>query len=402
MLVNEPRKIKLAIDARFYGPLGKGLGRYTQEIVDNIIKISQADESNPFEFIIFLSADNFDEFVSNDPAVRKVRLNFRWYSLAEQIFFPWRLIREKVDLVHFPHFNVPLLTTKPFIVTIHDLILTRFPTRRASTLSPAMYFLKNLAYRLVIFTAIKRARQIISVSQFTKNDIVQKFGVKESKITVTYEGVANLSHGHDSLFVAKMADQEVLSKYNINHQFLLYVGNAYPHKNLESLIRTFIEIRKEKPDLRLVLVGKDDYFYKRIKEYAASHNLWQVSNINSPVIFPGYVPDRQLEIMYQRAAAYVFPSFYEGFGLPPLEAMAKGCPVLCSNQSSLPEVLGEAALYFDPYQESDFVAKAKLILDNQGLRQSLVEKGYQQAKLYNWWECARETLDVYKRSLRIS
>lgn len=397
----EQKKIRLAVDARFYGPLGKGLGRYTQEIVDNIIKISQADESRPFEFIIFLSPENFDEFLSDDPLVKKIKLNFRWYSLAEQILFPWRLAKEKVDLIHFPHFNVPILTPKPFIVTIHDLILTKFPTRRASTLSPLMYFLKNIAYRLVILAAIKRARQIITVSQFTKNDIIDKFKVKASKITVTYEGVANLSHGHDSLFVAKMADQEVLAKYNISRQFLLYVGNAYPHKNLESLIRVFMELRKDKPDLRLVLVGKDDYFYRRIKEYASSHNLWQANNINSPVIFPGYVPDRQLEIIYQRAAAYVFPSFYEGFGLPPLEAMAKGCPVLSSNQSSLPEVLGEAALYFNPYQEEDFIAKAKIILDNQGLRQSLIEKGYQQAKLYNWWECARETLDVYKRSLKI-
>lgn len=401
MFKSKDKLIRVGIDARFYGPVGKGLGRYTQEIVDNIIKISEADESSPLFFVIFLSPDNFDEFESDSPHVKKVQINYRWYSLAEQIFFPFRLGKEKIDLVHFPHFNVPIFTTKNFVVTIHDLILTKFPTMRATTLSPWKYRLKNLAYRLVILLAIRRSRQIITVSQFTKNDIIKKFKARPDKIAVTYEGVANLSHGHDSLFVAKMNEQEILARYNINNKFLLYVGNAYPHKNLETLIDVFIRLRKDQPDLRLVLVGKDDYFYKRIKEYAFSHNLWQANNANSPVIFPGYVPDQQLEILYQKAIVYVFPSLYEGFGLPPLEAMAKGCPVLSSIESCLPEVLGDAALYFDPHRIDDFWEKLILIIKDESLRRQLVAKGFQQAKRYNWWECARETLDIYKKLLKI-
>jgi len=393
-------KIKrVGIDARFYGPLGKGLGRYTQEVIDNMIRINQVEPERALAFVIFLSPENFDEFTSDDPLIKKVKLGFRWYSWSEQILFPWYICREKIDLMHFPHFNVPLFTSKKFIVTIHDLILTKFPTLRATTLAPWHYRLKNLAYRLVISVAIKRARQIIAVSQFTKDDIIKKFGARPEKIVVTYEGVANLSRGRDSLFVAKYDTQAVLERYHINQKFLLYVGNAYPHKNLEALLRVFADLRKTKPDLRLVLVGKVDYFYQRIKDYAASHNLWQANNVNSPVIFPGYVPDQQLEILYQTAVAYVFPSLYEGFGLPPLEAMAKGCPVLSSKESSLPEILGEAALYFNPYDETDFLAQAKLILNDSNLREHLKMAGLAQVKLYNWWECARETLSIYRKNL---
>lgn len=397
--MNKERKIRIGIDARFYGPLGKGLGRYTQEIVDNILKINQADPSSSFYFVIFLSPENFDEFVSDNPRVKKVRLPFRWYSLSEQILFPFYIWKERLNLMHFPHFNVPLLNTTRFIVTIHDLILTRFPTIRASTLSPFKYRLKNLAYRLVILSALRRSRHIITVSCFTKDDIIKKFSVKPDKISVTYEGVANLNSGQDSLFVAKISKSEVLSKYHITERFLLYVGNAYPHKNLEELIRVFAELRKEEGNLRLVLVGKDDYFYQRLKKFASSLNVWQVGNDNSPIIFAGYVPDRQLEVLYQQATAYVFPSLYEGFGLPPLEAMAKGCPVLSANTASLPEILGSAALYFDPYKQGDLLLKLKMIISDEALRSALIERGRKQTRLYNWWECARETFNIYRRYL---
>jgi len=183
-----------------------------------------------------------------------------------------------------------------------------------------------------------------------------------------------------------------LQKYHIPANFLLYIGNAYPHKNLEGLLRAFKKLQEDYPQLSLVLVGKPDYFYERVQAYAQELGL-------SGVIFPGYVPDQELELLYEKARAYIFPSFYEGFGLPPLEAMAKNCPVLSSDQSSLPEILGEAALYFDPRNIADMVKRAKLILSDEKLRQDLIARGRERVKLYSWWNCAYQTVQVYQKIL---
>ncbi|MDD5527979.1 MAG: glycosyltransferase family 1 protein [Patescibacteria group bacterium] len=392
----EKKRIKrIGIDARFYGPLGKGLGRYVQETVDNVIKI---DTEN--EYVIFLSPQNFDEFLPTEPRVKKVMVSARWYSLAEQIVVPFQVWRERLDLMHFPHFNVPVLLPVKFVVTVHDLILTKFPTIRASTLSPWLYKIKNFFYQLVIALAVKRAKKVIAVSEFTKNDLVGKFKIPPDKVIVTYEGVANLARGNDSLFVKKMDDRKTLLSYNITDNFILYVGNAYPHKNLEALLEVFGELHKKYPALRLVLVGKEDYFYKRLKETAGRLNLWQEIVADSPVIFTGYVPDIELEVLYRQALFYVFPSLYEGFGLPALEAMAKGCPVASSDKASLPEILGDAALYFDPADKSDMFMKLDKLCSDKELREVLIAKGHHQARGYNWWECARRTLEVYTNVLK--
>ena len=378
-------KIKrIGIDARFYGPTGKGLGRYTQEIVDNVIKIDQVNE-----YVIFLTKDNFDEFKCDGKRVRKVIANVRWYTLAEQIIMPYLIYKERIDLMHYLHFNVPFLACKHFIVTIHDLILIKYPTPRASTLSPWLYKIKNVAYRLIIKSAIHRSKIIIAVSNFTKQDILNNFKIKPEKIIVIYEGVANLTRGRDSLFAAKQNDKAIISEYNIDDPFLLYIGNAYPHKNLERLVSVFLKIKQKQPQLKLVLVGKEDYFYQRLKNETK----------NNAVIFAGYVPDSNLEAMLNQALCYVFPSLYEGFGLPALEAMSKGCPVVSSNQGSLPEILGKAAVYFDPQDEKSMQTKIEDVINNQALRNNLIQEGYRQIKKYDWWENARLTFEVYQELL---
>jgi len=387
----------IGIDARFYGPLGKGLGRYTQEIVDNVIAISTNDL---VDFVIFLSPDNFDEFICPNLNVRKELIKSRWYSLSEQFEVPYKWWRAKIDLMHFPHFNVPFIKIGLFTVTVHDLILTKFPTHRASTLHPIIYWLKDKAYRLIISSAIKFASQIITVSEFTKNDITNQFKVSSDKITVTYEGVANLAKGNDSLFVAKLDNKKTLGLYNIRCPFLLYVGNAYPHKNLEGLVLAFSKLHAKHPDLRLVLVGKEDYFYNRVKEVAKSNNLWQKENLNSPVVFTGYVPDVDLEALFQEATVYVFPSLYEGFGLPPLEAMAHSCPVVSSNRASMPEILGDAALYFDPENKDEMISVIETVVNNSSEREKLIALGHVQIKKYSWWECANTTYEIYNQILR--
>jgi glycosyltransferase involved in cell wall biosynthesis len=379
---------RIGIDARFYGPIGKGLGRYTQEVVDNIIKLDQDNE-----YVIFLRKENFSDFKCDGVRMKKVLADIKWYGLSEQIIFPFYILRERLDLMHFPHFNVPIFCPVKFIVTIHDLILIKFPTLRATTLGPVFYKIKNLAYKIVISLAVKRAIKILAVSEYTKNAIVEQFKVDAKKIIVTYEGVADLNIP---------PDKEGLR--GVNSPYLLYVGNAYPHKNLEGLIKVFSEIKTPfikgcKGDLKLVLVGKEDYFYSRLKQYAKNFFAEGRSASGGQVIFPGYVPDSKLKELYTNAALYIFPSFYEGFGLPPLEAMAHGLAVVSSDKTCLPEILGQAALYFNPEDEMDMKNKIEQGLADEKLREDLINRGYEQIKKYSWIDCAEKTLEVYKSCL---
>ena len=415
MRKNREKTKRIGIDARFYGPIGKGLGRYTKEVVDKVVALDRENK-----YIVFLSKENFNEFISDNQKVKNVLADVHWYTLAEQIIMPWLIWREHLDLMHFSHFNVPVLTPVKFVVTIHDLILTKFPTIRATTLSPLFYKIKDRIYRIVIWLAVKRARAVIAVSQFTKDDIVRQFKIKPDKVVVTYEGVSSLLNKsrpfqpgikprRKNLFntylspqratgysgkVRDSHDKETLLGYNIGSPFLLYVGNAYPHKNLEGLVKVFSVIHKKRSGLSLILVGEQDYFYKRVRELTKKY--WSE---DSPVIFPGFVPDENLAFLYNHALAYVFPSFYEGFGLPPLEAMAGGCPVVSSNKSSLPEILGQAAIYFNPEDKEEMMKQIEKVIEDENLRQELIKRGYEQIKKYSWEKCAKETLEVYRKVL---
>lgn len=373
---------RIGIDARFYGPVGKGLGRYTQQIVDNIIKLDRENK-----YVIFLCRENFNDFKSDNSNVKKVLVDIRWYGLKEQLILPFYIWRERLDLMHFPHFNVPIFCPIKFAVTIHDLILIKFPTRRATTLGPVIYVIKNFFYKIVISLAVKRARRVFTVSEYTKKDIISHFKISPDKVVVTYEGVADSLRNKAS----EGKSDDILLKYNIIKPYLLYVGNAYPHKNLEGLIKVYASINAEMGGLRLVLVGKEDYFYNRLKQYAKS--------FSTDIIFPGYVPDSDLKILYSHALAYIFPSFFEGFGLPALEAMAFGLPVVSSDKTSLPEILGRAAIYFNPEDESEMKAKIKLVINDEKLRQDLRQRGFEQVKKYSWSRCAEKTLEVYKEVL---
>lgn len=380
----------IGIDARFYGPIGKGLGRYTQEIVDGLLKVDQKNK-----YVIFLRQENFFDFKTDNPRVKKVLAPVQWYSLFEQLAMPYFIWREKIDLMHFPHFNVPVFCPTKFVVTIHDLILVRYPTARATTLGPITYRIKNIGYRLVIWLAAKRAKCIITVSNFTKQDIIDLFKVRPEKILVTYEGVSknfekNINQAQD--------DKKILLGYNIHKPYLLYVGNVYPHKNLEGLFKVFAKIIEKNNNLQLVLVGKEDYFYQRLKKIASKLKIFEPDKTDS-VIFTEYVPDNILRILYEQATLYVFPSFYEGFGLPPLEAMLNNLPVVSSNQASMPEILGNAALYFNPRDEVDMQDKIEKAIKNKELRMDLAKKGQEIIKMYNWSECIDKTLNKYNEIL---
>lgn len=409
----------IGIDARFFGPKAKGLGRYAQKLIEGL---EQADKQN--EYLVFLLRANFDEYQPQNPRFKKVLADYRWYSLGEQLFFPWQLYRHKIDLMHFTHFNAPVLYSRPYIVTIHDLILQRFSTAKATLFDQLKYLLKNLGYKIVIRLVVGRAQKIIAVSQFVKKDIIRSFGVAEKKISVIYEGAPDLTSGKEPI----ANSSSVFKKYNIQQPYLLYVGNAYPHKNLARLIEAFKILRDDKLDLRLVLVGEEDYFYRQLmgkieKDYHLKRSARLDSssrrgregsceskatratgridssatpqNDNKKIIFTGFVPEEELRRLYAGAALYVFPSLCEGFGLPPLEAMAQGLAVVASKATCLPEVLGQAAHYFDGESPEDMAAKIREVLSDEILRQKLIAQGFEQIKKYSWQKMAEETRKSY-------
>lgn len=371
--------MRIGIDARFFGSVGKGLGRYTQKLIENLERI---DKEN--QYYIFLRKENWDEYQSQSTNFLKVIADIPWYGFREQLQLPKLLKKFELDLVHFPHFNVPIFYRGKFVVTIHDLILFHYPTKRTSSLSPFFYFFKKLAHRLVIRNAVKKSEKILAVSRHTKDDIEKYFSIPAGKIAVTYEAI-DISRKTINELIGK-----ILEKYGIIKPYILYVGNAYPHKNLERLVLVFREIAKKHPHLHMVFVGKEDYFYKRLKEYVAQ-------NFAKNVIFADYVPDEHLPVVYREALLYVFPSLYEGFGLPPLEAMTENIPVASSNASCLPEILGDAAVYFDPNAMAEMAETIEKAISNRELRKELIKKGKQQVKKYSWEKMAQETLEIYTK-----
>jgi len=369
--------MRIGIDARFFGSIGKGLGRYTQKLVENIEKI---DEKN--QYFVFLRHENWDEYQPQSKHFTKVLADVPWYTLREQIQMPKIFARCGLDLVHFPHFNIPVSYKGKFVVTIHDLILFQYPTRKASTLSAPAYFFKKKAYHQVINRAIKNSEKIIAVSEHTKKDILKNFNISPKKVIVTYEGV-------DTIEKPLMVNSEaVLKKYGIMKPYILYVGNAYPHKNLDRLISSFKRVAKKHPGLSLVLAGKEDYFFKRLKNFVTDNGI-------SSVVFPDHIDEDHLPTVYREAKIYVFPSLYEGFGLPPLEAMARNIPVASSNASCLPEILENAAFFFDPRGISETAEAIEKVLTDNDLRKRLIEAGREQIKKYSWEKMARETLEIY-------
>lgn len=371
--------MRIGIDARFYGAGSKGLGRYTQKLIEKLEKISE--EGN--EFFIFLKKENWDEYQPKNPKFTKVLANFHWYSWSEQWHMPKLLKRYNLDLVHFPHFNVPILYQRPFVVTIHDLILLHYPTIKGTTLTPIFYWFKFLVYKIVIYLAIKKSQHVIAVSKFTKKDILQNYNIANEKISVTYEAADNFPE------TSSNQTKNILEKYGIMKPYLLYVGNAYPHKNLEKLIASFQDVLREKPDLFLVLVGKKDYFYQQLENKVKINSFQKI-------IFTGYIPDEEMDVVYKNSTLYIFPSLYEGFGLPPLEAMLENVPILSSDHECLKEILGGAAIFFDASKKNEISQSIINLINDDFKKNNLVNIGATLVKKYSWEKMAKETLQIYE------
>ncbi len=374
--------MRIGIDARMYAQ--SGIGRYTRNLIEQLQK---QDIKN--QYFIFLQKAEFNSIELKEN-FKPVLADFSWYGVTEQLKMPKLLGEYKLDLMHFPHFNVPVFYGGKFVVTIHDLIHQNFSMQRATTHGKLIYQFKQFGYQAVLKNALFRSKKILVPSAHVKNQLGDQ-GVKSQKIVVTPEAV---DHGvlNISKRLTKDKSLKIVQVLGINGPYLFYVGNAHPHKNVESLIEVFWKLQDKYKQLNLVLAGGDHYFWNRIKDSVAVHPN------SEKVIFTGFITDEQLVALYKNAVCFTSASLEEGFGIPNLEAFACGCPVVASSAGSIPEVGGDAAMYFDPKNQSEMFEKIEDVLNSEKIRQDLIKKGLKRYVEFSWEKLAKQTLEVYENS----
>tara|TARA_R110000744_G_C19371292_1_gene562661 strand:+ start:10676 stop:11779 length:1104 start_codon:yes stop_codon:yes gene_type:complete len=362
-------KHSLVIDTRMIN--NSGIGVYLKNILPELIK----------EFNVILMGNGAE--LALFPWTKEVRIiefKPKIYSIKEQLLYPF--IVPKTDLFWCPHFNAPLLPIKAkrILTTIYDV--NHLANR--NTIS----WVKWIYAKILYTSATIRSKKIITISKFSKLELIKYTKAKERKINIIYCGV-----NYDFFNKKRYHNQIVLPK-----NYILYVGNVKPHKNLITLLKSYknlSDITKEK--YKLLILGRKDGFitpdldvFKFIEENDLTENIF----------FTGYISDEQVPFLYQKACLFVFPSLYEGFGLPILEAMASGVPVLSSNASSLPEVGGNSVIYFNPLDTNELSKLIDKLLTNEDLREFLIEKGKQQAKLFSWKPAIQQHIILIKKIMK--
>ena len=368
------RRMRIGIDARKLRDYG--IGTYVRNLLR---QLARQDTTN--EYVVLCREQDCDTIEEFGPRFRSVVQNAGPYSIKEQFAVPMDLRREAVDLFHAPHYVLPPLTPCQSVVTIHDCIHLRFPQYLPSTLGHAYAWAQ-------MWTATHRAARVITVSEASKRDILRYFRLPERKIDVIYNAIDDRFWGQPD------ADEisRVRERYRLNDPFVLYAGNIKPHKNLERLIEAFHLMRQDTPHLanvQLLIIGDEISKYATLRRAVHRHKL------HKHVRFFGFVSDQTLAALYRLADVFVFPSLYEGFGLPPLEAMASGTPVITSNVSSLPEVVGDAALMIDPYDPAAIADAMQRVLETPALREELQRKGLARAREFSWERSVARVRDIY-------
>lgn len=369
----------IGIDCRLYSPKATGIGRYTAQLIEQLKKLDQKNN-----YLLYFKHPEFEAFECPNQRFQKKLADIPVYSFAEQTRWYFFLQKQQVDLMHFPHFNVPVLYRRPFVATIHDLTLHEFPHKSYTPQWSVKKILDILAYRFLMWNTVRHARHLIAVSQSTKNDLLKHYAINPENISVVHEGVPE-----EFQRAAPEKISEIVKKYGISKPYLLYAGVMRSHKNILNLMAAFDLMQQEPQDLQLVLVGKIDEAYPEINS-RARHS-------GGAIVTTDFVPDEDLIALMSGASVFVFPSLAEGFGLPPLEAMRCGVPVACSTTTSLPEVCGEAAVYFDPKNPSDIAENVLKILKNDDFRKNLIQKGHENEKKFSWSRMAGQILDIYNK-----
>src|SRR5688500_44748 len=373
--------MKIAIDARKWRDYG--IGTYVRNLVRHLASLDR-------ETTYFLFCDRADE-----PTLRDLAANFvpvvedsTGYSLQEHFTIPAKLHRLGAQLLHTPHYVLPLLCRKRSIVTIHDCIHLLFP----------QYLPNRAAYvyaRAMMGNAVRRSDLVLTVSEASRRDILRFYPHADpDRLQVVPNAIdeAILEHpGEEEM-------ERVRERYQIRGRFVLYAGNIKPHKNLDRLIAAF-GLLKQRPgheDVKLLIIGDE------VNKYGSLRRSVETAGVRQDVRFFGFVPSKTLSALYRLASVFAFPSLYEGFGLPPLEAMACGTPVVTSRISSLPEVVGDAALLVDPYSVEDIAGALGRVLGDAELRASLVAKGRARVQDFSWERSARAIHSGYMKVLGVT
>lgn len=376
--------MNIGLDLRLFGYQHGGIGRYCRELFPRILELDKNLPMNARnKFLVFYNPGSFDssdlDIFNNFPGTTLVPVNIRHYSLMEQLKFVRILNEYNLDLVHFPNFNVPILYKKPFVVTIHDMVHHKIGGAKKS------HFLHFLAYKKVIQNAAEKAQKIITVSQTSKNDIAKLLQINQDKINVIYEGSSLNSD------VSESQVNKVKKSYLISRPYFLFVGVLERKKNLVNLTRGFdYFLQKYKADMDMVVVGKSDAHYPEIKHHALD------IKYSNHLVFTGSVDDSELRALYKGAYAFVSASLHEGFGLPGVEALGFGLPLLVSNTPVFNEIYDNSAIYFNPLEPEDIGEKMNLLVRDSQFYEQLQEKSFQRSQLFDWNKTARETLEVYQ------
>jgi glycosyltransferase involved in cell wall biosynthesis len=365
--------MRIGLDLRMLGG-GSGIDRYITELSKQILNL---DKTNQY-VLFFHDAENANKYTHFGH--KCVVTGIRHYSFAEQLKFPQILNRENLDVMHFPHFNVPIMYRKAFVVTIHDLTHTLFPGRKLS------HIIHRIAYRMVFRSAINNSKKIIAVSEATKKSIMEYFGIKSEKITVVYEGYNEVFAMTDKW----EAFQKVSAKFGITKKYLLYVGAWRRYKNLSMLARAFDQLIAKGADLELVLAGEPDPFYPEIES-----SIRGIKSIDRVKIL-GRVTDEDLKQLYNATTLFVLPSLTEGFGLIALEAAASGVPVVCSDIPVLREIMGQGAEYFDPQNLDNMTDVLGNLLNDPKRLEELANLALSRSRHFSWKQAGQQTLEVYK------
>lgn len=369
--------MKIALDLRRIK--NPGIGRYMKCLAEAVL--ARAPEH---EYLLILPPDANEMIAVPDGRVEQICSSATYYSLREQVELPRLLRRHQADVLHSPHFNIPLARPCPTVVTIHDVIYLACKQDLPSRLG-------RLYYRAMMTASVRRADRVLTVSEFSKKEIVRHLNADPARIDVIHSGV-------DPAFqrVTDAAQIEaVLSRYHIDADYILYAGIYKPRKNHAGLLRAFKEFLKSGASVNLVIAGPMAEGERELRRLANE------LGIAGRVIITGFVPDSDLPALYSAARVYACPSLYEGFGFTVLEAMTCSVPVVSSANASLPEIAGDAALYADPQKPEEFAGALWRAFSEPGLRRELVEKGFKNVRRFNWQSAADATLAAYERAARL-
>ncbi|EKE14917.1 MAG: glycosyl transferase group 1 [uncultured bacterium] len=352
-----------------------GVSVYALNILNYFSKIANSETS----FVIYLKSQPL-LYLPDENEFFKYKI-IKGKFLWSQIFLPLDLyINRNIDIFFSPAHYLPRFCPVPQVVTIHDLAYFYFPED----------FTKKDLWQLKNWTksSVNKSSRIIAVSKTTKKDVIKNYQVDENKVSVVYNGYEKLSDQR-----SKIKDQNDISKFKNKKPYILFVGTIQPRKNLDVLIDAFDKFSKTHSDFKLVIVGKKGWLFESIFAKVKTMNL------ENKVIFTGHVTDEELIWFYKNAFCLALPSLYEGFGIPILEAMSYDCPTIVSMTSSLPEIGGDASLYFDPKNSDDLLEKLNTLKDNVKLRKELISKGKQRIKDFSWEKCGKETLEVILKTV---